>query len=355
MLRKRDQGASSPEDAGFFAGDFGDGRAEVVLVVEGDVGDDGEEGRDDVGGVETAAEADFEDGDVEVLLGEVEEGEGGEGLEKAGVVGELAGGDEAVGGGIDVEVEAGEGLLGNLEEGLWWYIPHLRIEMWGTRNGGGLRDADAFGGAGEVGRGVEAGAKAGGGEDGGEGGRGRALAVGSGDEAGGEALLGVAEGAGEGAHVFERKLAAGRGGRELRGEAEQMVDRRCVGHEDILERLGRGILRLMIWLSGSSDASPPKPLVKTHVIPGEERRVRAGGGAAAVGAGAGVPQEVRPHAMGEGAQATPGSTGNDARRPWGPGMEQSVGRRYWPDWGAPLSSKLTLLRWMAWRLVTLHW
>src|ERR1017187_2498549 len=82
VLRKRDQGASSPEDAGFFAGDFGDGRAEVVLVVE--------------------------DGDVEVLLGEVEEGEGGEGLEKAGVVGELAGGDEAVGGGIDVEVEAGE-------------------------------------------------------------------------------------------------------------------------------------------------------------------------------------------------------------------------------------------------------
>jgi hypothetical protein len=72
--------------------------------------------------------------------------------------------------------------------------------------------------------------------------------------------------------VFEVELAAGRGGGELRCEAEQMVDRGSVGHEDILERLGRGISRPMIWLSGSSDASPPKPVVKTHVIPGEERQ-----------------------------------------------------------------------------------
>jgi hypothetical protein len=98
--------------------------------------------------------------------------------------------------------------------------------------------------------------------------------------------------------VFERKLAAGRGGGELRCEAEQMVDRGSVGHKDILVRLGRGILRLMTWLSGSSDASPPKPLGKTHIIPGEECRVRGGGATAAVGAGTGDAQEVRPHAMG---------------------------------------------------------
>ena len=65
MLGEGDEGAVGAEDAGFFAGDFGDGVAEVVLVVEGDVGDDGEDGLDDVGGVEAAAQADFEDGDVE--------------------------------------------------------------------------------------------------------------------------------------------------------------------------------------------------------------------------------------------------------------------------------------------------
>ena len=65
MLGEGDEGAVGAEDAGLFAGDLGDGVAEVVLVVEGDVGDDGEEGFDDVGGVETAAEAYFEDGDVD--------------------------------------------------------------------------------------------------------------------------------------------------------------------------------------------------------------------------------------------------------------------------------------------------
>ena len=68
MLGEGDEGAVGAEDAGLFAGDLGDGVAEVVLVVEGDVGDDGEEGVDDVGGVETAAEAYFEDGDVDRFL-----------------------------------------------------------------------------------------------------------------------------------------------------------------------------------------------------------------------------------------------------------------------------------------------
>ena len=113
VLREGDEDAVGAEDAGLFAGDGGDGVAEVVLVVEGDVGEDGEERLDDVGGVEAAAEADFEDGDVDLLLGEVEEGEGGEDLEEAGGVGEVAGGDEAVGGVVDVEVEAGEVVVGD--------------------------------------------------------------------------------------------------------------------------------------------------------------------------------------------------------------------------------------------------
>ncbi len=49
VLGESDEGAVGAEDAGLFAGDLGDGVAEVVLMVEGDVGDDGEERVDDVG------------------------------------------------------------------------------------------------------------------------------------------------------------------------------------------------------------------------------------------------------------------------------------------------------------------
>src|SRR5665213_1845918 len=88
MLRQSDERAAGTEDAGLFARDVGDGGAEVLLVVERDVGDDGEERVNNVGGVETAAEADLEDGDVDrvcegavrLRVGEVEEGECGEGL-----------------------------------------------------------------------------------------------------------------------------------------------------------------------------------------------------------------------------------------------------------------------------------
>ena len=62
MLGQGDEGSVGAEDACFFAGDVSsDGGAEVVDVVEGDVGDNGEEGVDDVGGVEAASEAYFED------------------------------------------------------------------------------------------------------------------------------------------------------------------------------------------------------------------------------------------------------------------------------------------------------
>src|SRR5450631_1600020 len=113
MLWESDEGSVETEDAGFLAGDFGDGVAEVVLMVEGDVGDDGEDGFDDVGGVEAAAQAYFEDGYVEFFFGEVEEGEGGEDFEKAGMVRELVGGDEGSSGVVDLEVEAGEGGFGD--------------------------------------------------------------------------------------------------------------------------------------------------------------------------------------------------------------------------------------------------
>lgn len=104
-----------------------------------------------------------------------------------------------------------------------------------TTGGGTVGDADALGDAGEVGRGVEAGAQAGGAEDGGERGGGAALAVGAGDEDGREPKLRVAEGGGEGAHVGELELAArGRGGKLL-PKPMQSIDRCNKRHMTILE------------------------------------------------------------------------------------------------------------------------
>ena len=71
------------EDAGLLAGDLGQGVAEVLLVVDGDRGDDGEARPvDDVGGVEAAAEPDLEQREVGRGLGHREEGGGGGDLEE---------------------------------------------------------------------------------------------------------------------------------------------------------------------------------------------------------------------------------------------------------------------------------
>jgi hypothetical protein len=190
-------------------------------MIEGDVGEDGEERIDDVGGVETSSEADFEDGDVYgplmgwAWLREVQKGECGEDLEEAGRVGKGAGFDEVPGGFVYLEVEAGKVFVGD----------------------GDAVDLDALVDADEVGRGVEAGAVASGREDAGEGSGGRAFAIGSGDQDRGKGLLRVSESGGEGAHVGEIELSprrAGGRGREFMAKSVQMVDRCGVGHAAIL-------------------------------------------------------------------------------------------------------------------------
>src|SRR5688572_25557645 len=74
------------DDAGFFAGDFGQGVAEPFFVVVLDVGDDAGQGGDDVGGVEAAAEAGFPDDDVAVLFGKPDERHDGDDFKEGGVV-----------------------------------------------------------------------------------------------------------------------------------------------------------------------------------------------------------------------------------------------------------------------------
>src|SRR5262249_55642463 len=65
---------AATKDSCLFAGDRLDRRAELLGVVEGDRGDDGELGRGDVGRVEATAQSDFENSEVEPLLGEEKKG-----------------------------------------------------------------------------------------------------------------------------------------------------------------------------------------------------------------------------------------------------------------------------------------
>ncbi|WP_433984331.1 hypothetical protein [Tunturiibacter empetritectus] len=120
------------------------------------------------------------------LSREVEKAYRGENLKEAGRVGQVAGLDEMAGGLVDLKVEAGEVLVGDL----------LPVDL------DSLVDAD------QVGRGVEAGAVACGGEDAAESGGRGAFTVGSGNQNRGEGGLRVAQGSGEDPHVGEVKLPA---------------------------------------------------------------------------------------------------------------------------------------------------
>jgi len=62
-LLGKDEWYSLFQDSGFFGCDFFKGVAEEIFMVEIDARDDGDKRREHVGGVEAAAEADFEDGE----------------------------------------------------------------------------------------------------------------------------------------------------------------------------------------------------------------------------------------------------------------------------------------------------
>src|SRR6516162_6054877 len=63
VLRQRDHQAVRADDSHLFARDFSDRVAEILLMIERDVGDNGNERVDDVGSVESAPHTNFENGD----------------------------------------------------------------------------------------------------------------------------------------------------------------------------------------------------------------------------------------------------------------------------------------------------
>jgi len=160
-----EDGFGGADDAGFFAGDGGEGIAEPFLVVEGDGGEDGDVGGEGGGGIEAAAHACFEDDEFAGMFVEMFEGDGEGEFEEGGVV--IPVGNEFAQGG---EVADGV-LLGNF----------------------GAGDADAFAEVEEVGGGEEADAAAGGAGHGVDDGADGALAVGAGDVDDGGAVGGDGE------------------------------------------------------------------------------------------------------------------------------------------------------------------
>ena len=97
---RSDHGGTSPSHhPGFFPGDGAEGPAQVDLVIQGH-GDDGRcQGIRRARGVETGAEADLQDGDVDPPVAKVLQGGGGEDLEEGGVGGNHTPTDQALGGG----------------------------------------------------------------------------------------------------------------------------------------------------------------------------------------------------------------------------------------------------------------
>ena len=70
------------EDAGLFSGDFPDGVAEQLAVVQADIGHDAQVRFQDIGAVEPAAEPRFDDGRIDVFVGKPLETETGGNLEE---------------------------------------------------------------------------------------------------------------------------------------------------------------------------------------------------------------------------------------------------------------------------------
>ena len=201
-------GADDPgswlDDSGLFRGNFREGMAQEIFVIESDLGDDGNFGNQDVGGIETAAKANLEDGDVGFLAGEKIEGHRGDAFKKCGMGGEIAGGEEV----LDDFMNAGEGCG---EVGIGYVSVSDCVEGAGgghtvlvqmLRNGG-IKKANALVDAHQVRRGVEAHAQSRGAQNAGQHHRGGTFSVGSGDVHGGNRALGISQAVGEDADVGE--------------------------------------------------------------------------------------------------------------------------------------------------------
>src|SRR5260370_36451843 len=108
LLLGKDERHTGFKDSSFFGGDFAQRMTEEVLVIEIDAGGDGDDRRNNGGGIEAAAEADFEDGKVHALAGKMFECHGRHAFEISRVGAEFACGEEF----FDEDLDFSEGFGG---------------------------------------------------------------------------------------------------------------------------------------------------------------------------------------------------------------------------------------------------
>ena len=185
LLGAHDRGAAGFDDGGLFSGDGCQRGAQIGGVVQADSGDDGgDRGGNDVGGIQAAAHAHFDDGEIRRLFLEIKEGHGGFNLEARGLGMPVP--DHGFRRQADLFSHGNQGGIGNGPA----IQPDAFVE--GFQGWGGV-EAHPVTGAGQDGRGH---------------GGGGALAVGAGDVDAPQVLLGIAQIMEEGADGFQPQLHA---------------------------------------------------------------------------------------------------------------------------------------------------
>jgi len=206
----KDERDSGLEDSGFFSSDFlqecprkfsWSKSMRVMMVTSGEK---------DVGGIEAAAETDFEDGELHSLAGKIFESHGGDAFEISGVCTEPAGGEELFDQDMDTRENFSKGLVADFR----------------------AIDADAFVDFFEMGGGIQSRSKAAWRRMDSRNAAVEPLPLVPAIWAVGVSAIGAAEALGEDGDVFEVELC--RGGLRRRGqfaaEGEQVADCRVVVH-----------------------------------------------------------------------------------------------------------------------------
>jgi len=114
MLPGENDGNRALQDTGLFGCDFAKGVAQEIFVVEIDAGDDGNDRVKNVGGIEAAAEADFEDAKFDALTSERFECHGGDAFEIRRMRAEFSIGEEFFDQDVNASERFGEGIVGDL-------------------------------------------------------------------------------------------------------------------------------------------------------------------------------------------------------------------------------------------------
>ena len=108
QLRQRNHNPARTDDSSFFAGDLGHCFAQILLMIERDIGDDADPRLDHVGRIQTPAHANFKHNHVGTAAGEILKGHRGQHLKKAGMPRQIAFPNQPLGGAVDHVMEQRE-------------------------------------------------------------------------------------------------------------------------------------------------------------------------------------------------------------------------------------------------------